>query len=185
MAAPGRAVCPICGYDDDVKRLKVDDVWIMTCENRAHLPFEWTPKVTAPGPQSYRSGLGEEWGVYDDLLYCVDDVLTEYGVIEYRFWKRAPKTYDFLVRRYGHRAVAPSKYTASSFLGGALGQLWREELVTGRWGPATGYWSYNSEIGTYAQSGAAEDGEILSWVAFADANGIPPADWPPLGFKKK
>src|SRR5688572_29849951 len=97
MEKPGHQVCPMCGYDDDITEHLVDDEWVMTCQNRSHPLFEWRPKSVATGLTSYRSGLGEELGVYDDLLACVDGVLSEYGVIEYRFAERSRQAYDFLV----------------------------------------------------------------------------------------
>ena len=89
--------------------------------------------------------------MYDVLRGCVGDTIAEYGVIEHRFSVAAPETYEYLVKHYGHTAIAPSKYTASAFLGGALGRAARrEDLVAGIWVPATGYWSYNGRVGAYA-----------------------------------
>lgn len=179
---PAHQVCPICAFDDDVETLLAADEWVMTCRNQKHPLFEWRPKDQGAKPGSYRTGVGEELGVYDDLLACVCDGFAEYGVIEHRYSKRVPEAYQFLVTRYGHTAKAPSHYTASAFLGGALGQLWREALVEGVWGPATGYWSYNGRVGSYAPSGTPEDSHILSWEHFAEKTlGVDPYDWPPLG----
>jgi hypothetical protein len=100
--------------------------------------------------------------------------------------RRSPDTYRTLVDRYGHTANGPSKYTTSSFLGGALGHLWREGSVAGRWGPATGYWRYNSQVGTYAPSSTPEDGEVLSWAEFArETLNVDPRDWPPLDHRSR
>lgn len=179
---PARQLCPLCGRDDDVTLVHVDGLWVMSCADRQHLPFEWRPKEQHARPGSYRTGIGEELGVYDDLLACVHGGLAEYGVIEQRFSVQAPRTYRHLVDRYGHTAQGPSRYTASAFLGGALGALWREGSVDGVWGPATGYWSYNGQVGAYAPTGTAEDGPILSWVEHAVRLGCAPGDWPPLGY---
>lgn len=182
MARPDRQVCPICGHDDEVELQHVVDEWIFTCGSTRHVPYEWRPK-TDPGLMTYRNGLGQELGVYDDLLECLSAGITEYGVIEYRFSQRAPKSYAYLVERYGHRAIKPKSYTASAFLGGALGQLWREELLDGLWVPATGYWSYNGKVGAYSRPGTPDDADLLSWERFAaDTLGVDPRDWPPLGF---
>lgn len=65
-----------------------------------------------------------------------------------------------------------------------LGQLWREDLASGVWGPATGYWSYNSQVGAYATPEASEDTAILSWAEFASNElGADPYDWPALDYK--
>ena len=181
---PGRQICPVCGYDDDVEVVLADEEWVFTCRNTTHPMFEWRPKATPAGPGTYRSGIGEELGVYDELLGCIDDGFVEYGVIEHRFSVAAPEVYKELVRRYGHTTRGPSKYTASAFLGGALGQLWREELVEGRWGPATGYWKYNGQVGCYGPAGTPDDGPILSWATFASETlGAEPAEWPALGYR--
>jgi hypothetical protein len=183
-ARPANQVCPICGYDDDVEIVLADDEWVMTCESRSHPPFEWRPKEQYHKPLSPRSGIGEELGVYDDLLECVHDGFAEYGIIEYRFWEHSPKTYLILVERYGHTVYGPSRYTASAFLGGALGQLWREQLVDGVSVSATGYWSYNGTVGAYARMETPHDTPITSWQDFArDTLGVDPLDWPPLGYK--
>lgn len=180
---PARQICPVCGLDDDVLLTGVGVEWIMTCSNPRHPLYEWRPTEQARGLHTYRSGIGEELGVYDDLLACVTEGLAEYGVIEHRFAERARDTYDTLVRRYGHTALGPSRYTASSFLGGALGQLWREDLVTGLWGPATGYWAYNGQVGAYGPAGTPESERILTWALFAEETlGLDPASWPALGY---
>jgi len=105
-------------------------------------------------------------------------------VIEYRYSQRSPASYTLLVDRYGHTASGPTRYSASSFLGGALGQLWREGLITGVSGRATGYWSYNTRVGAYGPGGTPESDEILSWADFAgNTLGVDPFDWPPLGYR--
>ena len=181
MAQPALQVCPICALDDDVAIQKVDDEWVMTCASAEHPPFEWRPASQYQKTISYRTGIGEELGVYDTLLECLLPGLSEYGVIEYRFSQADPSTYRHLLDRYGHTAIAPSKYTTSSFLGGALGALWREGAVTGTWGPATGYWSYNQTVGTYGPAGTPADRPILSWTTYAtDTLGVDPATWPPV-----
>lgn len=180
---PALQVCPVCGYDDEVKTFKVDDDWVMTCEYQAHPPYEWRPAGQYARTLSYRTGIGEELGVYDTLLECVTAEMTEYGIIEHLFAQADPASYAALVKRYKHRAVEPSKYTASSFLGGALGQLWREELVVGTWGPATGYWSYNGQVGCYVLPPTAEDPPIRSWADYATGTlDVPAGDWPALGY---
>ncbi len=182
-AKPSRQICPICSRDDDVKVVFAAEEWVMTCESDDHVPFEWRPKSQYVKAGGYRSGIGVELGVYDDLLSCVHGGFAEYGVIEHRYSKTSPSQYRELVARYGHRAKSPSSYTASSFLGGSLGHLWREGSIVGKWGPATGYWSYNDKVGTYAPSGTPAEGSILSWKQFAsDTLGVDPQSWPALGF---
>ena len=183
-ARPANQVCPICAYDDDVDIVLANDEWVMTCTSCSHPPFEWRPTEQYYKQLSPRSGIEEELGVYDILLECVDGSFAEFGIIEYHIWERAPRTYTILAERYGHTAYGPSKYTASAFLGGALGQLWRERLVDGVWGPATGYWSYNGVVGAYARMGTPHDTPIASWQDFARTTlRLDPDDWPPLGYR--
>jgi hypothetical protein len=172
-ARPANQVCPICGYDDDVEIILAGDEWVMTCASRSHPPFEWRPKDQCYKPLSLRTGIGEELGVHG----------AEFGIVEYRFWERAPKTYLILVERYGHTVYGPSRYSTSAFLGGALGQLWRKQLVDGVSVSATGYWSYNGTVGAYARKGTPHETPITSWQDFALGTlGVDPLDWPPLGF---
>jgi hypothetical protein len=167
-----------------VEVIHVDDEWLMICEDGCHPRYEWRPTTQAGSLTTYRNGLGQELGVYDSLLRCVVDGMAEYGVIEHRFAALERPAYDFLVKRYGHRAQGPSRYTASAFIGGALGQLWREGLVAGVWGPATGYWSYNGQVGAYGPAGASDGSEILSWDTFAtETLEVDPLDWPALGYR--
>lgn len=178
---PSRQVCPICAHDE-ARVFKVDDDWVMSCEDQCHPLYEWRPAGQHTRHLTYRNGLGHELGVYDTLLECVGEDLVEYGVGEHRCAAADPAAYKVLVERYGHRAVRPSKYTASSFRGGALGQLWQEKLVTGTWDPATGYWSYNREVGCYAIAGTSEGSPFLSWEEYAmDTLNVPARDWPVFG----
>ena len=181
---PARQLCPLCGHEDFVTTARVDDEWVVSCSSHTHPPMEWRPKEQYQGTGTYRNGIGQELGVYDDLLDCVHDGFAEYGVIEYRFSKKAPRTYQFLVDRYSHTALGPAGYSTSAFLGGALGQLWREELVAGFWAPATGYWSYNGRVGAYGPADTPESDVCLSWEEFAVSTlGAGAYDWPPLGYR--
>lgn len=154
----------------------------MVCDDGCHPVFEWNPTVGKADLRTHRSGFGEELGVYDSLLECVNAGAAEYGVIEYRFATSERAAYDRLVRRYGHRALAPAKYTASSFLGNALGQLWRERTIGAWMVKATGYWSYNGRIGGYASAGTESSASVLSWEDFARQQlDIDPAEWPIFG----
>ncbi len=179
---PPRQVCPLCGFDDVTVEL-VDESWVMTCLDQSHPPFEWRPTEHAATVGTYRSGIGQELGIYDDLLECVVGGMAEYGVIEHRYATQFPSTYKRIVDRYGHTALGPTRYSTSSFLGGALGQLWREGNVAGMWATATGYWSYNGRVGAYGTTTAVTQNnpEVLTWADFAtDSLSVSPLDWPAL-----
>ena len=177
---PGRQVCPLCGHDDEVVEVQVESLWIFLCDSTSHAPMEWRPTEAQVKSGSYRTAIGEELGVYDDLLECVFGGMAEYGVIEHRYASQHPLTYKRLVSMYGHTSQGPKTYTASAFLGRGLGQLWREGLVVGRFGPATGYWKYNTQVGCYGPVGQSlVDDSILTWDAFATKTlGVSSDSWP-------
>jgi hypothetical protein len=177
---PTRQVCALCGSDDFVT-LGSDgpDLWKFTCTGTHHYePYVWQPtaeRVAAVG----RSGMGEDLGVYDDLLACVAaGERVEYGIVEHRFALRSPSTYRQLVETYGHTSIAPTNYSASSFLARALGQLSREGLLQLGESPATGFWSYNGTISSWGQPGEPETTPLYSWASFAAENDFDPTEWP-------
>lgn len=181
---PARQLCPLCVHEDEVTVEFIDDEWVMACESQRHMPIEWRPREQYQNSRTGRSGLGEELGVYEDLLACVHGRSVEYGIVEYRYSERNPETYKALVVRYGHKALAPTKYSASVFLSRALGQLWREGLIAGFWAPATGYWRYNGVTGAYGDKGTPQSDGYISWAEFAVSNlGVPAGDWPPLAYR--
>jgi hypothetical protein len=138
----------------------------------------WTPTASTPFVAG-RSGVGEELGVYDDLLRCVlPNERVEYGVVEHRFAEIAPATYAELIRRYGHASLAPTRYSASSFLSHALGQLYRERLLDRNDVPATGYWRYLRQVPAFAQPATMANVRTTSWESFATEHGIDPQVWP-------
>ncbi len=161
-ARPANQVCPICAYDDDVDIVLADDEWVMTCTSRSHPPFEWRPTEQYYKQLSPRSGIGEDLGVYDVLLECVDGSFAEFGVIEYHFWERDRGRTPFWWNATATRHTGPASTPHLHFRAGALGQLWRERLVDGVWGPATGYWSYNGVVGAYARMGTPHQPPLLS-----------------------
>jgi len=90
--APSRQVCPLCATDDFVE-LTTDcpDVWMFRCRGPYHdEPYTWSPTITPPVPAG-RIGIGEDLGVYDDLLRCVHvSECVEYGAVEWRYAKPHP-----------------------------------------------------------------------------------------------
>jgi len=171
-----------------VKLEFVDGEWVASCESDRHMPYEWRPagqsQSQVQSGLSTHFGLGEELGIYDALLGCIHGGFAEYGVIEYRYSQDNPDDYATLVERYGHRALAPTQYSASVYLSRQLGQMWRDGRIAGRWAPATGYWAYNGQIGAYGPAGTPESAGCLSWAEFATSTlGVDPGDWPPLGYR--
>lgn len=51
------------------------------------------------------------------------------------------------------------------------------------WGPATGCWSSNGEVGYYVLAEGDEDGPQTTWADYATAHlHVPAGDWPALGY---
>lgn len=65
----------------------------------------------------------------------------KYGVLERAYALANPADWTYLVETYGHTAIAAMRYTASAFLGGILGRLWKNHVIAGFTGPATARWS--------------------------------------------
>jgi hypothetical protein len=102
----------------------------------------------------------------------------EYGVVECRYKALNPTRYSFLLDRYGHTRIAAANYTTTSFIAGALGRLARHgDIAFGEFGPATGYWAYNSVISYWALPGFDPDPTPTTWKAFATENGLDADEW--------
>lgn len=174
-----RGMACIEGDDGRVELMDITDLgeaWV-ACEDG----HQWV--LPAPLPVSEdgvgRGGMLEELGVYQTLIDVLvpGDPFVEYGVVEHRFATAAPRLYADLVQRYGHTALAPRRYTVSALLAGALAGLAADGSVTRTSGPATGRWSYNTQISYWALS-PAEDRTPLSWTDFAAGVSIGPDSWP-------
>ncbi|MCY3851387.1 MAG: hypothetical protein OXF75_11415 [Acidimicrobiaceae bacterium] len=174
-----RHVCPKCSYDDSIIEFLDDGKQTLYCES---CKYPWNPTLQSNGRSNLdaRTGIGEEWGVYDALIQCVDnsDQWLEYGIIEHRYKLVHPTTYAQMVRRWGHTAQSRTKYSASSFLGGCLGRLATEGVIsTRRHRTTTGYWSYLPEVTHAARCPAPPEEHFLSWHDYAVGNGLDPFKW--------
>jgi hypothetical protein len=88
----------------------------------------------------------------------------EYGVLEAAYAGRCPEDFAALVAEYGHTAQKAKQYTVSAFLARTLGELARQGVVAYHAGPATGRWSYNSEVSWWASPPGPEWGtDQVSW----------------------
>lgn len=183
---PARQVCQLCTLDDDdivIWEPEAPGLWRYTCTN--HDPAHtWLTTGEGAFDDSGSTGIAEELGVYDDLLalFTEPGPYLEWGVIEHRYAQLRPTVYSELVGKYSHTAFGPTKYSASAFLGQAAGKLAREGHLSLQWVPATGYWKYNGKVGGFTLAPAADDAPVVSWVEFAQNEGIDPEDWPALGF---
>lgn len=176
-----RSLCPRCGTEDDVVVVAHGpDAWRYTCsaDTRHHAePVSWT--VDVPDERAdRRSGIGAELGVYDVLLDCIrPGEVVEYGVVEHRFAALAPHAYRELVGRYGHASLADTRYSASMFLAGALGQLRDEGLLRKSVVKGTGYWSYLSTVSAWALASEPAGSIAVSWEQYAGDEGLDPTSW--------
>lgn len=88
----------------------------------------------------------------------------EYGVVERAYAQANPDDFKGLVEKYGHTAIAPGTYTASSYLAGVLGGLGRSGDVMFHEGPATGRWDYLSAVSWWALAPEPDWAERTSWA---------------------
>ena len=72
----------------------------------------------------------------------------------------------------------PIRYSASAFIGSAVGKLGREGLLLRRPCKATGYWGYNGTLNAWALPPGPADDTVISWSNFATAQGLEPGAWP-------
>jgi hypothetical protein len=183
---PDRQVCPLCAHDDaDLVTWENEGpgVWRFTCQNAGggH-PYSWLATADAAVAGDGHEGLAAELGIYDDLvaLFAATDPFLEYGIIEHRFAAAHPETYQHLVNTYSHTVHGPTAYSASSFLGGALGQLARRGDLVKKACRATGYWAYNGSLQAYSLPPGPPDGQVQSWGGYAALEGFSPMEWPAL-----
>jgi hypothetical protein len=88
------------------------------------------------------------------------------------------------VERYGHVAVEPQSNTASWMIGRAAWALQREgELVNRRLPRGSGRWAYLSPTYAWALPGTPEGAEVVTWEAFALAEGFSPHSHPAIDWR--
>lgn len=108
------------------------------------------------------------------VLRLYPEVWVEYGVLERDYASAHPADWQFLIDRYSHTAVAAKRYTATAFLGGVLGRLWRAGDIAGFTGPATGRWSYNREVGYWSLFPEPPQDRRLTWADTGHTMGYVP-----------
>ena len=124
MKRPPRQVCPFCGHDEEVTWEEAKGVFACTTHG------EWEPSLSAD------DGLMESWGVFDDLRAVLTDRFASNGKICASYAERNPSVWNRLVAMY------PTDYTAETFIGQALGHMWRRGTITYRpLGRATFEWA--------------------------------------------
>lgn len=113
-------------------------------------PGPWRWFSTPPPPQlAGLGGLAAEWNLDHELVEALRELGTgwfEYGLVERSYAARRPRDFAEMVDRWSHTAIAPTQYSATSYLGGVLGRMSSHGLVGYHDGDATGRWSYNTRI---------------------------------------
>jgi hypothetical protein len=162
--------CPFHSDEDRLARAQAEDGWHLTCPRTDGHPISgntYTWLAAAPDSDaSQGSGLTAELGLFDELPAALGPYTgqwVEYGVLEAAYAMAQPKDFALLVERYGHTAVRAKRYTASAFLGRALGELMRAGSLTLRFAPATGRWAYNHEISWWSLPGETPCETPVSW----------------------
>lgn len=167
-----RQVCPFHSDEDVIGTASGGDGSIIfRCDlTRGHPqpgPYSW---VQAPEPPD-SAGIG---GLAETLRLDIElpkalavhrGQWIEYGVLEATYAGANPADFAELVERYGHTAVTPTRYSASAYLAFTLGRLSRDGSVLFHVGPATGRWSYNSEIFWWSLPPAPSWTDRVSWAA--------------------
>lgn len=162
-------ICPLHSGDEVEGEWISDEVgWQFTCPRHDHPtpgPRTWMEAPTPPQIDGM-SGIAADLGLSQaipELLAAYSGTWIEYGVLEHAYATRHPEDWAFLVDRYGHTAIAASRYTASAFLGGALGNLERNGYIAAHSGPATGRWTYNHITHWWALPPGPDWVSRLSW----------------------
>ena len=178
--------CIVCGTDlyVDEYDAEADTAW---CTGTGHPePRLVEPKKEAAAAKAKSEalnplgyGIAYELGLYDDLpdLLNVGE-WADTAVVEYRYGTTHPDQYAEMLRRWGHVAQSPRRYSVTSFIGSTLGQLSRSTNVTYREGPGTGFFAYNTRIGYWTLEPIPDSTITMSWERCAGDAGIDPNTWP-------
>jgi hypothetical protein len=192
MKSPGRIICHGCdgdlgtsGYDEDT------GAWLYPCPDCVGVDGPLTLEVRTGGEAEagLRGGGGimADLGVYDgvkEALAPYPGQWLEFAVLEHLYAQVDRDAYRELVERYGHVAVEPQSNTASWMIGRAAWALQREgELVNRRLPRGSGRWAYLSPTYAWALPGTPEGAEVVTWEAFALAEGFSPHSHPAIDWR--
>jgi hypothetical protein len=182
---PQRQVCKLCALDDDEYvswEVEAPGLWRYTCTNPSHREgYSWLTTGKDPLAGAGHDGLSNDLGIYEDLLACftIGERFVEYGVVEHRYAVANPGNYKHIVGLYSHTGFGDHvEYSASAFIGSALGKLGREGLLVRRPCRATGFWKYNGLLNAWALQPGPDGEEIVTWEAYAEGIGVDPGTWP-------
>lgn len=175
-------ICGHCGTDEFVEVIETDGgPRIAICMGPVHVePRTWEPpKHPAVTPAGLPEGIAADLGLYDVLPALLNEgEWSDTVVIEHRYALQEPTDYGWMVKRWGHVAQGPRRYSTTSFIGSTLGDLSRKTNVTYRSGPGTGFFSYNSSIGFWTLQPVPATTVHNSWATYATGLGLDPQSWP-------
>ncbi len=171
------SICPFHADEWLVGSRRCDGSTDFTCDRRRGHPgggpWSW---LRAPEPPEVKgiAGLAEALDLATELpaaLASLGEGWFEYGLVEREYALRRPDDFAVMVRRWGHTALGPQQYTASSYIAGTLGRLSSQGIVAYHDGVGTGRWSYNSDLSWWSSLPPAEWGLGTSWsTAMADTS---------------
>lgn len=127
-------------------------------------PWSWL-EVPEP-PSNGLSGLAEELNLAHELpaaLASLGSGWFEYGLVEQAYAVNDPGGFARMTEQWGHTALAPRQYTASSYIAGTLGRLSKAGVIAYHPGVGTGRWSYNSDISWWSVLPAGSWSGRTSW----------------------
>lgn len=148
----------------------VDGELSFTCDRTTEhpQPGPWTwLQVAEPPDIKAVSGLAAELHLDIELPAAIaaqHGRWVEYGIVERTYAHNCPDDFAQIVERFGHRAITPSKYTASAFIARTLGDLSRTGHVLYHPGKASGRWAYNSDISWWSLAPAPDWADRISWA---------------------
>lgn len=168
-----REVCPMHTEEDPQEGISVPESggWAFTCPiTTGHAyPGSYSWERTQPPPDLPEIGeLAIELGLDIALPEIVSEFGTtwvEYGVVEQAFAAQHPDAFEFLVKRYGHTAIASTTYSSSAFIGATLNRLAAHGEFEVRRERATGRWSYNQDVTWCAASPSGDWSNRISWAS--------------------
>jgi hypothetical protein len=181
--------CSKCGESKDIEvRRFIDDDGkrkvIVTCDIIVHAQPVSSMYDDPDTPESSIGAGGDslvhELKLYTKLVEVVYgfDGPVEYAVVEHELASAYPDDYHDLWERQGHATTSEgSGYTLSTYLASLLGTLAREQSVSQKDTDSTIPWSNSSSASAWAHPERI-DGDVTSWAAHAEANGIDPETWP-------
>jgi len=147
-----------------------DGTYAHSCDRTEGHPgggtWHWL-EVPQPKEVAGLTGLADELNLEVELpaaVAALGEGWWEYGLVERSYAECCPEGRARMVRQWGHTAITPKQYTASSYLAGTLGRLSRLAVVAYHPGVGTGRWSYNTDISWWSTVPPGDWSQRTAWV---------------------